>query len=102
LLSPPSPTSAAAQLGYGPNRLGLVSEDIASTAHAGRIILRADDAARARGYTLLVINTSASASTASRQADVETQDPARRPPAVGPVLLQRSGGDGRLGCGTAD
>jgi LacI family transcriptional regulator len=75
--------SAAEQLGYGPNRLaqalrsrrtgmlGLVSEDIATTPHAGRILLGADDAARARGCTLMVINTSASASTASREADVK-------------------------------
>ena len=75
--------SAAEQLGYGPNRLaqalrtqrtgmlGLVSEDIATTPHAGRIILGADDAARARGYNLMIINTSGSASTESRDADVE-------------------------------
>ncbi|MFP5367566.1 MAG: LacI family DNA-binding transcriptional regulator, partial [Actinomycetes bacterium] len=56
--------TAAEQLGYGPNRLaqalrsrrsgilGLVSEDIATTPHAGRISLGADQAARARGYTL--------------------------------------------------
>ncbi|MFF1252206.1 LacI family DNA-binding transcriptional regulator [Pseudarthrobacter sp. NPDC058329] len=75
--------TAAAHLGYGPNRLaqalrsrrtgmlGLVSEDIATTPHAGRIILGADDAARARGYTLMVINTSATAGQESRVADVE-------------------------------
>jgi LacI family transcriptional regulator len=74
--------SAAEELGYGPNRLaqalrtqrtgmlGLVSEDVATTPHAGRIILGADDAAKARGYNLMIINTSASASLASRQADV--------------------------------
>lgn len=75
--------SAAEQLGYGPNRLaqalrsrrsgilGLVSEDIATTPHAGRIILGADEAARARGYTLMVINTSGTAGPGSREADVE-------------------------------
>ncbi|KRE91015.1 LacI family DNA-binding transcriptional regulator [Arthrobacter sp. Soil764] len=75
--------SAAEQLGYGPNRLaqalrtqrtgvlGLLSEDIATTPHAGRIILGADEAARARGYNLMVINTSGSASLESRRADVE-------------------------------
>jgi LacI family transcriptional regulator len=75
--------SAAAQLGYGPNRLaqalrtqrtgmlGLVSEDIATTPHAGRIILGAEEAAKARGYNLMIINTSGSASLESRQADVE-------------------------------
>ncbi|HJV99348.1 MAG TPA: LacI family DNA-binding transcriptional regulator [Arthrobacter sp.] len=75
--------SAAEQLGYGPNRLaqalrtqrtgmlGLVSEDIATTPHAGRIILGADEAARARGYNLMIINTSGTASPESREADVE-------------------------------
>ena len=76
--------SAADRLGYGPNRLaqalrtqrsgvlGLVSEDIATTPHAGRIILGADRTARARGYNLMIINTAASASRESREADVET------------------------------
>ncbi|UZX01472.1 LacI family DNA-binding transcriptional regulator [Arthrobacter sp. CDRTa11] len=75
--------SAAEELGYGPNRLaqalrtqrtgmlGLVSEDIATTPHAGRIILGADEAARTRGYNLMIINTSGSASAESRDADVE-------------------------------
>ncbi len=70
-------------MGYGPNRLaqalrtqrtgmlGLVSEDIATTPHAGRIILGADEAAKARGYNLMIINTSGSASLESRQADIE-------------------------------
>ena len=75
--------ATAERLGYGPNRLaqalrtqrtgmlGLVSEDIATTPHAGRIILGADEAARARGYNLMIINTSGAASDQSRQADVE-------------------------------
>jgi LacI family transcriptional regulator len=75
--------SAAERLGYGPNRLaqalrtqrtgmlGLVSEEIATTPHAGRIILGADEAARARGYNLMIINTSRAASPESREADVE-------------------------------
>jgi LacI family transcriptional regulator len=75
--------SAAEHLGYGPNRLaqalrtqrtgmlGLVSEDIATTPHAGRIILGADEAAKARGYSLMIINTSGAASLTSRKADVE-------------------------------
>ncbi|KQQ82402.1 LacI family DNA-binding transcriptional regulator [Arthrobacter sp. Leaf137] len=75
--------AAAEQLGYEPNRvaqalrnrrtgvLGLVSEDVATTPHAGRIILGADDAARARGYTLMLINTAATAGPASREGDVE-------------------------------
>jgi len=75
--------SAAEQLGYGPNRLaqalrrqrtgilGVVIEDVATTPHTGRIILGADDAAKARGYNLMVINTSSSASLESREADVK-------------------------------
>ncbi|GGJ31863.1 LacI family DNA-binding transcriptional regulator [Paenarthrobacter histidinolovorans] len=75
--------TAAEALGYGPNRLaqalrtqrtgmlGLVSEEIATTPHAGRIILGADEAAKARGYNLMIINTPGSASLESRQADVQ-------------------------------
>jgi len=75
--------TVAEQLGYGPNRLaqalrtqrtgmlGLVSEEIATTPHAGRIILGADEAAKARGYNLMIINTPGSASLESRQADVQ-------------------------------
>ncbi len=74
--------SAAEQLGYGPNRLaqalrtqrtgmvGLVCEDIGTSAHAGRIILGAEEAAKARGYNLLIINTPGAASPESRQTDV--------------------------------
>ncbi|MCU1433735.1 MAG: LacI family transcriptional regulator [Pseudarthrobacter sp.] len=74
--------SAAGQLGYGPdsvaralrtNRttlLGLVIEDVGASPHAGQIILGADDAARARGYNLLILNTSGSAGPESRESDV--------------------------------
>lgn len=74
--------SAAEQLGYGPNRLaqalrtqrtgmlGLVCEDMASTPHTGRIIVGAEEAAKARGYNLLIINASGAANLESRQADV--------------------------------
>ena len=60
---------AAARLGYGPNRMarglrmqrsemvGLLSEEIATTPHAGRIILGAQNAARRHGLTLVIINT---------------------------------------------
>ena len=76
--------TTAVRLGYGPNRLaralrsrksgvlGLVSEDVATTPHAGRIILGADEAARARGYSLMIINTAGSADHGSREADVES------------------------------
>src|SRR6478752_6235314 len=75
--------TVAEQLGYGPNRLshalrtqrtgmlGLVSEAIATTRPAGRIILGADDAAKSRGYNLMIINTPGSASLESRQTDVQ-------------------------------
>jgi LacI family transcriptional regulator len=60
---------AAATLGYGPNRaaralrtnrsglIGLLSEEIATTPHAGRIILGAQEAARAHDLTLVIVNT---------------------------------------------
>ena len=62
--------TTAARLGYGANRIarslrrqqsemiGLLSEEIATTPHAGRIILGAQEAARKRGFTLVLINTS--------------------------------------------
>ncbi|WP_382304041.1 LacI family DNA-binding transcriptional regulator [Herbiconiux sp. UC225_62] len=62
--------ATAQRLGYGANRIarslrrqqsemiGLLSEEIATTPHAGRIILGAQQAARERGLTLVLINTS--------------------------------------------
>jgi LacI family transcriptional regulator len=76
--------SVAGQLGYGPNSvaralrtnrtalLGLVIEDAGANPHTGQIILGADRAARARGYNLLVVNTSGSAGAETRDADVES------------------------------
>ena len=73
---------AAQRLGYGPNRmaqalrtqrsgmLGFVSEEIATTPHAGRIILGAEETARRRGYNLMIINTSSTATYESRTADI--------------------------------
>lgn len=61
--------NAAKNLGYGPNRIakslrtnksgliGLLSEEIATTPHAGRIILGAQNAAREHGLNLLIVNT---------------------------------------------
>ncbi|WP_075891891.1 LacI family DNA-binding transcriptional regulator [Actinomyces provencensis] len=61
--------ATAARLDYGPNliarglrrqqsdMIGLLSEEIATTPHAGRIILGAQNAARAHGLTLVLINT---------------------------------------------
>ena len=74
--------TTARQLGYGPNRmaqalrtqhsgmLGFISEEIATTPHAGRIILGAEETARRRGYTLMIINSSSTAGPESRTADI--------------------------------
>ncbi|GAC1460372.1 MAG: hypothetical protein PVSMB10_17860 [Pseudarthrobacter sp.] len=74
--------SVAGQLGYGPNSvaralrtsrtalLGLLLEDAGANPHAGQILSGADQAARARGYNLLVVNTSGSATPEAREADV--------------------------------
>ncbi|NQX12119.1 LacI family DNA-binding transcriptional regulator [Microbacteriaceae bacterium VKM Ac-2855] len=74
--------ATAARLGYGANRIarslrrqrtdmiGLISEEIATTPHAGRIILGAQEAAHAHGLTLVVINTVRGSS--DLDADIET------------------------------
>ena len=73
--------ATATRLGYGPNRMarslrmqrsemiGLLSEDIATTPHAGRIILGAQDAAREEGLTIVLINTTQSAADTARDID---------------------------------
>lgn len=73
---------AARRLGYGPNRLaqalrtqrsgmiGFISEEIATTPHAGRIILGAEETARARGYRIMIINSTSTSSQDSRESDV--------------------------------
>jgi LacI family transcriptional regulator len=60
---------AARRLGYSPSRLarglriqrthtvGLLSDHIATTPHAGKIILGAQEAAQERGWTMLMFNT---------------------------------------------
>jgi LacI family transcriptional regulator len=72
----------AARLGYGPNRMaqglrtqrsgmvGLLSEEIATTPHAGRIILGAQEAARAHNLTLVIINSGREADDENHRADV--------------------------------
>jgi len=72
----------ASQLGYGPNRMaqglrtqrsrmiGLISEEVATTPHAGRIILGAQAAAREAGFTLVLINSDHDASEESKRLDV--------------------------------
>ncbi|WP_171814480.1 LacI family DNA-binding transcriptional regulator [Arthrobacter dokdonensis] len=74
---------AAKALGYGPNRMaqalrtnrsgliGLLSEEIATTPHAGRIILGAQNAAREHDLTLVIINTDRESSGNSHRDDVQ-------------------------------
>jgi LacI family transcriptional regulator len=73
--------ATAERLGYGANRIarslrrqqsemiGLLSEEIATTPHAGRIILGAQQAARERGLTLVLINTSRNQLDIQRDTD---------------------------------
>ena len=75
--------NAAKTLGYGPNRMaqalrtnrsgliGLLSEEIATSPHAGRIILGAQNAAREHDLTLVIINTERKADGTSRREDVQ-------------------------------
>lgn len=61
--------AVAAELGYAPNRLasglrskrtgviGLVSDEVATSPHAGAIVLGAQDAAAERGWMLMVVNS---------------------------------------------
>ncbi|MEF2975900.1 LacI family DNA-binding transcriptional regulator [Subtercola sp. YIM 133946] len=74
---------AAARLGYGPNRMaqglrtqrsgmiGLLSEEIATTPHAGRIILGAQETARAHDLTLVIINSERDSNDENHRADVD-------------------------------
>lgn len=74
---------AAARLGYGPNRMaqglrtqrsgmvGLLSEEIATTPHAGLIILGAQETARAHDLTLVIINSGRDADDENHRADVD-------------------------------
>lgn len=71
----------ARELGYSPNRLarglrtrtsgmiGLLTEEIATTPHAGRIILGAQEEASKHNLTLAIINSHLSAGAAARRAD---------------------------------
>lgn len=73
---------AAQRLGYGPNRLaqalrthrsgmiGFISEEIATTPHAGRIILGAEETARSRGYRIMIINSTSTSSQDSKESQV--------------------------------
>jgi LacI family transcriptional regulator, galactose operon repressor len=73
--------AVARELGYSPNRLarglrtrtsgmiGLLTEEIATTPHAGRIILGAQEEASRHNLTLAIINSHLNAGAASRRAD---------------------------------
>jgi LacI family transcriptional regulator len=75
--------TAAAELGYRPNRmarglrthasgmLGLLTEEIAATPHAGRIILGAQETASAHNLTLAIINSHVSDETDELRSEVE-------------------------------
>jgi LacI family transcriptional regulator len=75
--------AAAAQLGYQPNRLarglrtqasgmvGLLTEEIATTPHAGRIILGAQEEASRRNLTLAIINSRLNAGVDIEAAQVQ-------------------------------
>lgn len=75
---------SAKTLGYGPNRMaqalrtnrsgliGLLSEEIATTPHAGRIILGAQNAAREHDLTLVIINTEREQGDTSHRDDVQS------------------------------
>ncbi|WP_375387001.1 LacI family DNA-binding transcriptional regulator [uncultured Amnibacterium sp.] len=72
----------ARDLGYAPNRvatalrrrrtdvLGFVSDEIATTPFAGRIVLGAQDAASAAGMTLMVVNSNRDPGVEAQQVEV--------------------------------
>lgn len=72
----------ARRLGYEPNRvaqalrtqrsgmIGFISEEIATTPHAGRIILGAEETARARGYRIMIVNSTSTGSQDSKESQV--------------------------------
>ncbi|NYF15507.1 LacI family transcriptional regulator [Microbacterium sp. AK009] len=76
--------AAAEKLGYRPNRfarglrthasdmIGLVTEEIATTPHAGRIILGAQEEATRRGLTLAIINSELNPDPEVDSAQVQT------------------------------
>ncbi|MFG6198729.1 LacI family DNA-binding transcriptional regulator [Nonomuraea sp. JJY05] len=75
----------AEELGYAPNGLarglrlqrshtiGFVSDEIATTPHAGRIILGAQEAAAAKGMLLLLVNTGGDADLERRSIEMLLQ-----------------------------
>lgn len=93
---------AAALLGYGPDRLaqalrsrrtgilGLVSEDLGTTPHACRVIHGADQAARARGYALMVAGAGPASPGPSPVPD--SPEPESLEPGVAALLDRRVDG----------
>ena len=77
--------AAASELGYQPNglarnfrlqrshTLALVSDEIATTPHAGRIILGAHEAASKRGWLLMLVNTGGDPECEAREIDALMQ-----------------------------
>ncbi|MFF1383874.1 LacI family DNA-binding transcriptional regulator [Arthrobacter sp. NPDC058288] len=73
---------AAHRLGYHPNRLaralrtrrsgviGVICEDLATAPQAGRVLLGTDEAARRRGYNMMVINFAGTGSEDARESQV--------------------------------
>jgi LacI family transcriptional regulator len=78
-------TAVAAQLGYAPNRLAqglrlqrtqilaLLSDSIATTPYAGRIILGAQETASAQGWVVLLLNTGGDPDLEQREINVLRQ-----------------------------
>ena len=74
---------AASRLGYGPNRLaralrtrrsgviGVICEDLATAPNAGRLILGSEEAAKRRGYNIMVMNSAGTDSAVARDSDVD-------------------------------
>lgn len=73
---------AAHRLGYDPNRLaralrtrrsgviGVICEDLATAPNAGRVILGSEEAARRRGYNIMIINSPGNDAEGARESDV--------------------------------
>jgi LacI family transcriptional regulator len=75
---------AARRLGYGPNRLaqalrtrrsdviGVICEDMATAPNSGLVILGSVEAAKVRGYTIMIINAPGTGPDGSGDAGVAT------------------------------
>jgi LacI family transcriptional regulator len=75
----------AAELSYSPNRvarglrlqrtntIAMISDEIATTPYAGKIVLGAQDTAHARGWTLMLLNTGGNRDLEDRELDLLDQ-----------------------------